>query len=69
MKEAFPNCHLHQLKFTSKELNQISHGVNSVTFRGSICWNALADDIKTCDNVVAFKKEMLFRLQGVELYR
>ena len=36
-----------------------THGVNSITFRGSILWNALSDDIKTCDNVVAFKKKVI----------
>ena len=62
VKEALPTFQLHQVKFTSNELYQISHGVNSVTFRGSILWNALTDDITTCDNVVAFKKKMLFSL-------
>ena len=29
------------------------------TFRGSILWDALADEIKTCDNVAAFKKNII----------
>ena len=33
-------------------------GLNSVTFRGSILWNALGDDIKICENVAAFKKKI-----------
>ena len=36
-----------------------TYGVNSITFRGSILWNALSDDIKTCDNVVAFRKKVI----------
>ena len=33
-------------------------GRHSVTFRGSILRNTLSDDIKTCENVAAFKKKM-----------
>ena len=33
-------------------------GRHSVTFRGSILWNTLSDDIKTCENVAAFKKKI-----------
>ena len=36
-----------------------THGINSVTFRGSILWNALTDETKICENVVAFKKKIV----------
>ena len=31
-----------------------TYGVNSITFRSSILWNTLTEDVKTCDNVAAF---------------
>ena len=34
----------------------ISFGINSLTFRGSILWNAILDTIKSAENVVRFKK-------------
>ena len=34
------------------------HGINSSAFRDSILWNALSDDIKTSENVAAFKKKI-----------
>ena len=36
-----------------------TYGVNSITFRGSILWNVFTDDIKTYDNVAAFKKDVI----------
>ena len=33
-------------------------GTHSLTFRGSILWNALSDDMKICKNVAAFKKKI-----------
>ena len=35
-----------------------TYGANSFTCRGSILCNALADDIKVCINVAAFKKKI-----------
>jgi len=35
-----------------------THGANSITFRGSILWNALTDDIKAFTNMAAFKKKI-----------
>ena len=35
-----------------------THGANLITFRGSILWNVLTDDIKACANMAAFKKKM-----------
>ena len=34
----------------------ISFGINSLTFRGSILWNAMPDTIKSAENVFRFKK-------------
>ena len=36
-----------------------TYGINSATFTGSTLWNALTDEIKTCENAVAFKKEIM----------
>ena len=33
--------------------------INSIAFRGSILWNAINDDIKTSENVAAFKKKII----------
>ena len=33
-------------------------GRHCVTFRGSILWNTLRDDMKTCENVATFKKKI-----------
>ena len=35
------------------------YGINSIAFRGSILWNALSDNIKTSENVAAFKKKII----------
>ena len=33
-------------------------GTHSLTFRGSLLWNSLIDDIKMCKNIAAFKKKI-----------
>ena len=33
-------------------------GRHSVTFRGSVLWNPLSDDIKICENVATLKKKI-----------
>ena len=33
-------------------------GTHSLTFRGSLLWNALRGDIKNCKNTAAFKKKI-----------
>ena len=40
------------------QLKTHAFGRHSVTFRGSILWNTLSDDIKSCENVAAFKKKI-----------
>jgi len=36
-----------------------TYGANSITFRGSILWNALTDDVKGCTNMTAFKRKVI----------
>ena len=36
-----------------------TYGTNSITFRGSILWNAIIDDTKDYTNVAAFKKKVI----------
>ena len=36
----------------------VTHGLNSLTFRGSILWNTLADDIKNSENLNMFKRKI-----------
>ena len=36
----------------------MKYGINSLRFKGAIWWNALNDDAKTIESVVAFKKEI-----------
>ena len=33
-------------------------GTHSLTFRGSLLWISLSDDIKMCKNIAAFKKKI-----------
>ena len=33
-------------------------GTHSLTFSGSLLWNALSDDIRNCKNIAAFKKNL-----------
>ena len=42
-----------------KILNKLSPKANSITFRGSILWNALNHGIKACTNMAAFNKKVI----------
>jgi len=47
-----------------------THIANSITFRGSILWNALTNDIKACTNVAAFKKKVIgWKVESCKLCR
>ena len=41
-----------------------AYEVNSVTFGGSIIWNAFTDNMKTSVNVAAFKKKTIAEKRG-----
>ena len=40
------------------QMKTYTFGTHSLTFRGSILWNALIDDMKRCKNVAAFKNKI-----------
>ena len=51
--------------FGSKELCKLPsvssqrYGINSLSFRGSLLWNAPSDDLKLTTSLVKFKEEIL----------
>ena len=40
------------------QTSSIRHGINSITFRGSLLWNTLPSDIKQCNTLSKFKKKI-----------
>ena len=58
MKQAEYNLRIKNLAVLPQVYTQTC-GAHSITFRGSILWNALTDDIKVCTNMTALKKKVI----------
>ena len=43
---------------TLPKQNTITYGLNSLTYRGSITWNNLPDNLKECKNHIIFKEQL-----------
>ena len=44
---------------TIPSVNSQRYGINSLSFRGSLLWNALSDEVKLTTSAKNFKKEIL----------